>query len=76
MTAKKTNVQNRLKEILLNNGMRQIDIVNKLSEAGLETSKSTISNLINNRYDPSLNLAIKLCEIVNIPFDRVFYVNE
>lgn len=61
-------VKNRLKEILDERGMKQNFVAEK---AGI--TRQTFSNLVNNRFNPSLELAFKICNVLELSLDQVFY---
>jgi len=65
------SVKNRLKEILDERGIKQ----NWLSEkAGI--TKQTMSNLINNRFNVSLESAIKIVKALDLKIEDVFYIDD
>ena len=65
------SVKNRLKEILDERGIKQ----NWLSEkAGI--TKQTMSNLINNRFNVSLESAIKIVKAFDLKIEDVFYIDD
>jgi len=65
------SVKNRLKEILDERGIKQ----NWLSEkAGI--TKQTMSNLINNRFNVSLESAIKIVKALDLKIEDVFYIED
>ena len=61
-------VKNRLKKILDERGIKQTWLAEKV-----DVSRQTISNLINDRFNPSLELAFKICKVLNLTLDDVFY---
>lgn len=61
-------VKNRLKGILDERGIKQTWLAEKV-----DVSRQTISNLINDRFNPSLELAFKICKVLNLTLDDVFY---
>ena len=64
-------VKNRLKMILDERGIKQ----NWLSEkAGI--TKQTMSNLINNRFNVSLESAIKIVKALDLKIEDVFYIDD
>ena len=65
------SVKNRLKEILDERGIKQ----NWLSEkAGI--TKQTMSNLINNRFNVSLESAMKIVKALDLKIEDVFYIED
>jgi len=61
-------VKNRLKEILDSKGIKQVWLADKVG-----VNKSTISNIINNRYNTSIELGFKLADILNVEINDIFY---
>ena len=61
-------VKNRLKEILDERGIKQTWLAEQA-----EVTRQTMSNLVNNRFCPSLDLAFKIVRILQLNFEDVFY---
>jgi putative transcriptional regulator len=61
-------VKNRLRKILDERGIKQNFVAEK---AGI--TRQTFSNLVNNRFNPSLELAFKICMVLEMSLDDVFY---
>lgn len=61
-------VKTRLKEILQKKGIKQNWLADQLC-----LSKTTLSNIINNRYNTSLETAFKISIIINVPLTDIFY---
>ena len=61
-------VRNRLKEILSERGLKQNFIAEK---SGI--TRQTFSNLVNNRFNPSMELAFKICKVLELNLEDVFY---
>lgn len=61
-------VKTRLKEILQEKGIKQNWLADKLN-----ISKTTLSNIINNRYNTSLETAFKISIIINVALTDIFY---
>lgn len=61
-------VKNRLKEILEDRGISQTWLAKKT-----DVTRQTISNVINDRFCPSLDLAFKICNALELQLDDVFY---
>ncbi|WP_117168181.1 helix-turn-helix transcriptional regulator [Paraliobacillus sediminis] len=53
---------------------RQITQV-KMAE-DLQITRQTINAIEKNKYNPSLELALKLANYFDIPFDTLFYLDE
>jgi len=64
-------IKNRLKEILEERGIKQSFIVEK---CGL--TKGTVSNLVNNKYTTSIDIAFKIAKLLNMNFTDIFYDDE
>lgn len=60
-------VRNRLKEILEQKGLKQ-----KWLGEQCNIEKSTMSNIINNVYQPSLDTAFAIAYALNIRIDEIF----
>ena len=61
-------IKNRLKEILSEKNISQ----SKLTEQ-LDISKSTLSNIINDRQNPTLETAIDIAIYLNLSVEDIFY---
>jgi len=61
-------VKNRLRDILNERGISQTWVAKKVG-----VTRQTISNLINNRFCPSLELAFQICDTLGLQLDDVFY---
>lgn len=61
-------VRNRLKEILTERGIKSSWLADKVG-----ITKQSMSNLVNNRFSPSVDTALKICIVLNIKFEEVFY---
>lgn len=61
---------NRMKEIRLQKGLRQIDIA---KATGL--SKAAISLFENNKSTPSMNSAYKIAKALDATIDELFFLN-
>ena len=61
-------VKNRLKEILDERGIKQTWVAEKTG-----VTRQTISNLINDRFCPSIELAFKICDALGLQINDVFY---
>lgn len=61
-------IGNKLKNAINKSGYSQLDIAKYLN-----VSKDTISNYINDKYIPRLDILIKICEIVNVPIQNIIY---
>jgi putative transcriptional regulator len=61
-------VKNRLKEILEERGIKQTWLAEQVG-----VTRQTMSNLINNRFCPSLDIAFKIANVLGLKLDDVFY---
>ncbi|GCD12647.1 helix-turn-helix transcriptional regulator [Clostridium tagluense] len=76
MSVKKTKVKNKLKDILEERHIMQIDLIVDLGKLGINISKSTMSNICNNRYDTSMEIGLKIATILNLKFEDIFFLDE
>ena len=61
-------VKNRLKKILEERGIKQTWLAEQVG-----VTRQTMSNLINNRFCPSLDIAFKIANVLGLKLDDVFY---
>ncbi|MFC4388948.1 helix-turn-helix transcriptional regulator [Gracilibacillus marinus] len=64
-------VINHIKEIRLQRGITQV----KMAE-DLQITRQTINAIEKNKYNPSLELALKLIAYFDVPIEEVFYLEE
>lgn len=64
-------MKNRIKEIRKRQGYRQEDLA-----ISLGVSRQTIIAIENDKYDPSLTLALKLAKFLGLPVEEIFSVEE
>ena len=64
-------VINHIREIRLKKGITQV----KMAE-DLQVTRQTINAIEKNRYNPSLELALKLIAYFNVPIDDIFILEE
>ncbi|MGD6801908.1 helix-turn-helix transcriptional regulator [Rossellomorea vietnamensis] len=64
-------VINHIKEIRLKNGVTQV----KMAE-DLQITRQTVNAIEKNKYNPSLELALKLIKYFNVPVEDMFYLEE
>lgn len=62
---------NHIKEIRLQRGITQV----KMAE-DLQITRQTINAIEKNKYNPSLELALKLIAYFDVPIEEVFYLEE
>lgn len=65
------NVVNHIKEIRLEKKITQVQMAQDL-----QITRQTINAIEKNKYNPSLELALKLAQYFNVPFEDLFYLNE
>jgi DNA-binding XRE family transcriptional regulator len=64
-------VKNKLKEILNKRGIKQVWLAEK---AGM--TKQTLSNCITNRFNVSLETAIRLSNVLQMKVEDIFYIED
>lgn len=64
-------VVNHIREIRLKRGITQV----KMAE-DLQVTRQTINAIEKNRYNPSLELALKLIAYFDVPIDEMFILEE
>ena len=64
-------VKNRIKEIRLEKGISQV----KMAE-DLQITRQTINAIENHKYNPSLELALKLMKYLDVTVDEIFKLEE
>ncbi|MCM3764983.1 helix-turn-helix transcriptional regulator [Neobacillus niacini] len=64
-------VINHIKEIRLKKGISQV----KMAE-DLQITRQTINAIENNKYNPSLELALKLIAYFDVPLEEMFYLED
>ncbi|NLC68418.1 MAG: helix-turn-helix transcriptional regulator [Clostridiaceae bacterium] len=64
-------MNNRIKEFRKKSDLRQEDVANQL-----KVSRQTIIAIENNKYNPSLELAIKLAKLFNTDVEELFQLEE
>jgi len=64
-------VRNRIKEIRLAKGISQIQMAEDL-----QITRQTINAVENHKYNPSLELALKLMKYFNVTIDEIFTLEE
>ena len=62
---------NRIKELRKKNGYRQEDLVEALG-----VSRQTIIAIENNKYNPTLELAMKMARYLNTPVEKLFELED
>lgn len=64
-------VVNHIKEIRLKKGITQVQMAEDL-----QITRQTINAIEKNKYNPSLELALKLIKYFNVPIEELFYLDE
>ena len=64
-------VKNRIKEIRESLGISQIDAAAKLN-----VSRQTMSAIENMKYNPSLELTLKIAQLFSMPVEKIFELIE
>lgn len=65
------NVINHIKEIRTKKGVTQV----KMAE-DLQITRQTINAIEKNKYNPSLELSLKLIKYFNVPIEEIFYLED
>lgn len=64
-------VINHIREIRLEKGITQV----KMAE-DLQITRQTINAVEKNKYNPSLELALKMIEYFDVPIEELFYLEK
>jgi len=64
-------IKNNLKEILMKRNIKQIDLVDYLN-----VTKGTVSNIINNKFEPSAKIMFDISNYLKLPIEDIFYDEE
>lgn len=64
-------MKNRIKELRTKMGLRQEDVANQLN-----VTRQTIIAVENDKYNPSLELAMKLAKLLNTTVEELFLLDE
>ena len=64
-------MRNNVKQLRKAAGLRQEDLARMLG-----VSRQTIIAIENNKYDPTLALAIKLAQLLDLHVDELFFLDE
>jgi len=64
-------VKNRLKEILDGRGIKQNWLADQIG-----ISPKTLSNIIGNKYNTSLEVALKISKILDLDIHKIFELTE
>jgi putative transcriptional regulator len=66
-----TKVKNRLREILDNRGIKTAWLAEQVG-----VSYKTLSNILVNKYNTSLYVALKIADVLNVKIDEIFYLEK
>lgn len=64
-------MKNIIKQLRKEAGLRQEDMAKQL-----EVSRQTIIAIENNKYNPTLELAMKMAKLLNLHVDEIFFLDE
>jgi putative transcriptional regulator len=64
-------MRNRIKILRKQLGLRQEDVANQLG-----VTRQTIIAIENDKYNPTLELAMKLARLLNTPVEEIFQLDE
>ncbi|QDY27177.1 helix-turn-helix transcriptional regulator [Clostridium botulinum] len=64
-------VKNNLKEILKDRGIKQVWLAEQVG-----VNRKTLNNTINNKYNPSLELALKIAEVLDMNIHDIFKLEK
>lgn len=64
-------MRNRVKQLRKEEGLRQEDLANLLG-----VTRQTIIAIENDKYDPTLELAMKLSALLKLHVDEIFYLDQ
>ncbi|NLY72497.1 MAG: helix-turn-helix transcriptional regulator [Tissierellia bacterium] len=62
-------VRNIIKEIRLERGIKQLAMA-----AALQVTRQTMSAIENGKYNPSLELALKISNFLNLSVEEIFFL--
>lgn len=64
-------MKNKIKRLRKDMGLRQEDLANLLG-----VTRQTIIAIENNKYNPTLELAMKLAKLLKAPIEEIFQLND
>jgi putative transcriptional regulator len=64
-------MKNRIKELRKNRGLRQEDVADQLG-----VTRQTINAIENDKYNPTLELAMKLAKFLNTNVNDIFQLED
>ena len=65
------SMQNRIKQLRKQAGLRQEDLAQEMG-----VTRQTIIAIENNKYNPTLELAMKLARRLDLHVDEIFFLDE
>jgi putative transcriptional regulator len=64
-------MKNKIKVLRKELGLRQEDVANRVG-----ATRQTIIAIENDRYNPTLELAMKLAQLLNTPVEEIFQLDK
>ncbi|MGI6713223.1 MAG: helix-turn-helix transcriptional regulator [Bacillota bacterium] len=64
-------MKNKIKVLRKELGLRQEDVANRVG-----VTRQTIIAIENDRYNPTLELAMKLAQLLNTPVEEIFQLDK
>lgn len=64
-------MKNRIKQLRKQSGLRQEDLANKVG-----VSRQTIIAIENDKYNPTLELAMKIARLLDLHVDEIFFLDD
>jgi putative transcriptional regulator len=64
-------VKNNLKEIIKSKGLSQVELANAVG-----ITKATISNIINNKFQTSMEMGFRIAEYLDMSLEDIFYYEK
>ena len=64
-------MRNKIKELRKQTGLRQEDMAKELG-----VTRQTINAIENNKYNPTLELAMKLAKLLKTPVEEIFELDK
>ena len=69
--AKESNIVTNLKSVRESRGMTQQELADRIG-----MRRETILHLENNRYNPSLEMALKIAQVFDLRVEELFQLND
>ena len=64
-------MKNKIRQLRKSRGMRQEDLARELN-----VSRQTIIAIENNKYNPSLELAMNIAKLLSLHVDEIFFLDD